>query len=178
RDRSVKLYPLEDAMAELHAYLPAADATAIYARLDAFAQAAPADDGRSMDQRRADVFTDLLLGTPVPTTGARATTNVNVQVTVPAGPWNTPTAYTSEPPLMDAATAANPNPSPNQWPHRRRRHRPSRKTTHHHSDLVAAIKRRSRAASVSRAGRAGPGCWRLGGSVRRPSARRVRRPGW
>ena len=79
QERRVELTPLDDAMAELRAVLPATDATAIYQRLDAFAHAAPAEDERSMDQRRADVFTDLLLGL-----GSGTTTKVTVHVTVPA----------------------------------------------------------------------------------------------
>jgi len=77
RERCVEITPLDDAMAELRAYLPAADATTICQRLDAFAEAAPADDQRTMAQRRADVFVDLLLGHD----GGK---NVLVQVTVPA----------------------------------------------------------------------------------------------
>src|SRR5205085_2344737 len=65
---------LDDAMAELRAYLPAPDATAIYQRIDAFAHAAPPDDERQMHQRRADAFTDLLLGTTTTTDTADATT--------------------------------------------------------------------------------------------------------
>ena len=79
QERRVELTPLDDAMAELRAVLPAADATAIYQRLDAFAYAVPADDERTVDQRRADVFTDLLLGV-----GSGITTKVTIQVTVPA----------------------------------------------------------------------------------------------
>jgi len=42
--------------------LDAADATAIYQRLDDLARAATPGDVRSMDQRRADILVDLLLG--------------------------------------------------------------------------------------------------------------------
>ena len=73
KDRRVELIPLDDAMAELRAYLPAADATRIHRRLDAFARAAAPGDERTMDQRRADVFTDLLLG---PGSGAGGTSGV------------------------------------------------------------------------------------------------------
>jgi hypothetical protein len=68
QERRVELHPREDAMAELTAVLPAPDAVAIYRRLDDFAHAAPPDDTRTMDQRRADTFTDLLLGDPITTT--------------------------------------------------------------------------------------------------------------
>ncbi len=67
QQRRVELNPLDDAMAELTAILPAPDATAIYHRLNDFAHATPPDDTRTMDQRRADTFTDLLLGTPITT---------------------------------------------------------------------------------------------------------------
>jgi hypothetical protein len=73
KERRVELHPREDAMAELTAVLPAPDAVAIYRRLDDFAHAAPPDDGRTMDQRRADTFTDLLLGDPITTTDDNTT---------------------------------------------------------------------------------------------------------
>ena len=47
-------------MASLNAYLPAQAATAIYAKVDRLAQQLDGDE-RSMDERRADVFVDLLL---------------------------------------------------------------------------------------------------------------------
>jgi hypothetical protein len=79
QDRKVEFIPMDDCMAELRAYLPAADATRIYQRLDAFAKAATPGDERTMDQRRADVFTDLMLDTANGTN-----TGVLIQVTVPA----------------------------------------------------------------------------------------------
>src|SRR6266511_2746466 len=68
-DRRVVLYPMDDAMAELRAYLPAADATRVYRTIDqaAHAAATPAD-GRTMDQRRADTLTDLILNPTANTT--------------------------------------------------------------------------------------------------------------
>src|SRR6266508_2482317 len=61
-DRRVVLYPMDDAMAELRAYLPAADATRVYRKVDQAAHAAAGPgDGRTMDQRRADALTDLIL---------------------------------------------------------------------------------------------------------------------
>jgi hypothetical protein len=80
QDRRVELIPLEDGMAELHAFLPAVEATRIYRRLDAFARAAAPGDPRTMDQRRTDVFADLLLGTR----SSDSSASVVVQVTVPA----------------------------------------------------------------------------------------------
>ncbi|MGH4026909.1 MAG: DUF222 domain-containing protein [Pseudonocardiaceae bacterium] len=64
-DRRVQLHPQPDGMGSLWAMLPADDATAAYARLDALARDLPADDPRGMDARRADVLTDLLLGRDV-----------------------------------------------------------------------------------------------------------------
>ena len=69
---------MDDAMAELRAYLPAADATRVYRKIDqaAHAAATPAD-GRTMDQRRADTLTDLILNpaaTTNTTTGATSGT--------------------------------------------------------------------------------------------------------
>jgi hypothetical protein len=62
KDRRVELIPLPDAMAELIAYLPAEHAAAIYQRLDTIARTAHTpDDKRTADERRADVFVDLLL---------------------------------------------------------------------------------------------------------------------
>jgi len=89
RERSVELLPMDDAMAEITAYLPAADATAIYRRIDEFAHAIRGDDDRTLEQIRADVFTDLLLGTGAVTDGTTTTAGSGrgkplIQVTIPA----------------------------------------------------------------------------------------------
>jgi hypothetical protein len=82
RDRAVVLEPGEDGTADLTATnLDAADATAAYQRLDAYARAMKCDDGRSMDQRRADALVDLLLGRPLPTS---SDPTAHVQVTIAA----------------------------------------------------------------------------------------------
>jgi hypothetical protein len=61
-DRRVDVQPSDDAMAWLHAYLPAADAAHIDHMLDHYADAAATpDDQRTDQQRRTDVFVDLLL---------------------------------------------------------------------------------------------------------------------
>ena len=78
RDRRVEIWPCPDGMAELRAYLDAADATRIRLRLDAFAKAAAPGDERTMDQRRLDTFTDLLL------CRSAGPINTVVHVTVPA----------------------------------------------------------------------------------------------
>src|SRR6266511_1593836 len=73
-DRRVVLYPMDDAMAELRAYLPAADATRVYRKIDQAAHAAAPGDGRTMDQRRADTLTDLILN---PTANTNTNTNTS-----------------------------------------------------------------------------------------------------
>ena len=80
-DRRVQLHPHPDGMGAMWALLPADDATAAYARLDALARDMDADDPRGMDARRADIFTDLLLGRDV--RGEKQTT-VEVQVNLDA----------------------------------------------------------------------------------------------
>jgi hypothetical protein len=76
-DRRVEIFPGPEGMADLYAHLPAEDATRIKVRLDAYAKAQPKSDGCTMDQRRADIFTDLLL------TRSVGTINAVVQVTAP-----------------------------------------------------------------------------------------------
>lgn len=58
--RRVVVNPLPDGMAELVATLPAAEATALYNRLDELAR--KARDARTTDQRRADALTALVPG--------------------------------------------------------------------------------------------------------------------
>jgi Domain of unknown function (DUF222) len=79
-DRRVQLHPHPDGMGAMWALLPADDATAAYARLDALARDMDANDSGGMDARRADILTDLLLGRDV--RGEQQTT-VEVQVAVP-----------------------------------------------------------------------------------------------
>ena len=76
RGRRVRFFAGDDGMATLHAELSAEDALAIYRTIDQVAHASCAEavtqdaqpvaevtpDGRTMDQRRADAFTDILLG--------------------------------------------------------------------------------------------------------------------
>jgi hypothetical protein len=65
-------------MAKLYAYVPADKAVAIKLRVDKIARLAKMQfDDRTMDQRRADVVCDLLLGKP-------SNVQVQLQVTVPA----------------------------------------------------------------------------------------------
>lgn len=76
KERRVTLVPQDDGMAGLWALLPAEDAVAIRDRLTTLARDAASDDTRTVDQRRADAFVDLLLGTP-------AQRDVRVNLTVP-----------------------------------------------------------------------------------------------
>jgi Domain of unknown function (DUF222)/HNH endonuclease len=64
RDRKVVLSHEDDAMATLLVYLPAEIAAAVYARLDTIARKLKREgDDRTLDQLRADVLAELLLGT-------------------------------------------------------------------------------------------------------------------
>lgn len=88
--RSVELVLAPDAMARLIAYLPAEHATAAFTAIDALAGHAALDgDTRTVDQRRADAFTDVFTtildrqatpdGAPLPTRhGQRAALQVTV----------------------------------------------------------------------------------------------------
>lgn len=60
RDRQVRLTPAEHGMAWLSALLPAADATAAYARIDGAARMAPRTDPRSVDELRADALVNAI----------------------------------------------------------------------------------------------------------------------
>jgi uncharacterized protein DUF222 len=75
--RCAGLQSEEDGMAKVYAVVPAEKAVAIAVRVDKIARQAKApDDPRTMDQRRADVVCDLLLGKP-------SNVRVSLQVTVP-----------------------------------------------------------------------------------------------
>lgn len=91
RGRYVSLEPVRDGMAWLHAYLPASDAVAVHATLTALADAAPPDDPRGPDERRADALVDVVTrwldagtcpdGTPLP---RRQRRRPHLQVTIAA----------------------------------------------------------------------------------------------
>src|SRR5207249_285120 len=73
KNRKVELFQQDDGMATLSGYLPAETATGAYARIDAIAQRLKKeqqDQDRSMDELRADVFEDLLLGKHSDSTGS------------------------------------------------------------------------------------------------------------
>src|SRR5438067_13437866 len=62
-DRNVQFVPGDEGMASLWAYFPAEVASASYARVDAIAHKLKTkDEERTLDQLRADVLADLLLG--------------------------------------------------------------------------------------------------------------------
>jgi hypothetical protein len=60
-DRCVRISDAGDGMAWLTALLPAPQAHACYAKLDAGARLAPPQDPRTLDQLRADLFVDAVL---------------------------------------------------------------------------------------------------------------------
>ena len=60
-ERSVRIAPADHGMAWLMAFMPATDAQAVFARLDAAARRASADDTRSIDQLRTDALIDGVL---------------------------------------------------------------------------------------------------------------------
>ncbi len=81
-ERNVRIAPADYGTAWLIALLPAADAKAIYARLDGAAHQIPRQDGRTMDQLRADALVNGVLngiGGELPTAQGRQP-NINVTV--------------------------------------------------------------------------------------------------
>ena len=83
--RSVRLEPGRDGMAWLTAHLPAEQAIGAYRRLTEIASGlAESDEPRTLTQRRADVFADLLIDGIMPVSdvgrGVRATVLVSVPV--------------------------------------------------------------------------------------------------
>jgi len=67
-ERCVVITPVEDGMADLYASLPSVQARQIQQVLTTMAHQLGHDDARDMDQRRADVFVDLLVGRATPPT--------------------------------------------------------------------------------------------------------------
>ncbi|MEU6645105.1 DUF222 domain-containing protein [Saccharomonospora sp. NPDC046836] len=80
-ERSVQLLPGEDGMSTLLADLPAEVASSAYARIDRMARTLRgADESRTLDQLRADVFAELLLGSNSTGSGAKADVHVYVDL--------------------------------------------------------------------------------------------------
>lgn len=82
--RSVRLEPGRDGMAWLTAHLPAEQAVGAYRRLTEIARGLTAsDEPRTLTQRRADVFADLLIDGIMPDTGLGRGVRATVLVSVP-----------------------------------------------------------------------------------------------
>ncbi|MEU6641807.1 DUF222 domain-containing protein [Saccharomonospora sp. NPDC046836] len=80
-ERSVQLLPGDDGMSTLLADLPAEVASSAYARIDRMARTLRgANESRTLDQLRADVFAELLLGSNTDGSGAKADVHVYVYV--------------------------------------------------------------------------------------------------
>jgi hypothetical protein len=57
--RFLQMHPLPDAMAEIHAVLPAEDAVTVFTAVDAIARSADPKDPRAIEARRADALVDV-----------------------------------------------------------------------------------------------------------------------
>ncbi|MEU6644103.1 DUF222 domain-containing protein [Saccharomonospora sp. NPDC046836] len=85
-ERSVQLLPGDDGMSTLLADLPAEVASSAYARIDRMARTLRGtNESRTLDQLRADVLAELLLGTNTDGSGAKADVHVYVDLTTLAG---------------------------------------------------------------------------------------------
>lgn len=76
-ERCVRMSPAPDAMAWIHALLPAPDALTVLTAVDALAAACAPEDARGIDERRADALVDVLrevLDTGIGPTGPLPTT--------------------------------------------------------------------------------------------------------
>ncbi|WP_342668930.1 HNH endonuclease signature motif containing protein [Amycolatopsis taiwanensis] len=86
KDRRVELVHAEEGMASLWAYLPAEIASAIYARVDGIARRLKTkDEERTLDQLRADVLADLVLGKHEGLPGVLAQVYVHVPIDAALG---------------------------------------------------------------------------------------------
>ncbi|WP_245959725.1 HNH endonuclease signature motif containing protein [Prauserella flavalba] len=86
RDRKVELLPGCDSMSTLVADLPVETASAAYTRVDRLARRLRGrDETRTLDQLRADVFADIILGSPGDASGAKAEIFVYVDAKTLAG---------------------------------------------------------------------------------------------
>ena len=81
RERRVYVESGEDGMSWLSALIPSVEAAAIDGRLEAAARAMGSDE-RKHDQKRADAFSDLLLGSTVDGSG-QPSSRVDIGVVVP-----------------------------------------------------------------------------------------------
>ncbi|MEU6700591.1 DUF222 domain-containing protein [Pseudonocardia sp. NPDC046786] len=117
RARGVTVQPGTDSMAVLRAYLPSAAATGIYAVLDETARRRPcrsAADTRTMDQRRADALTDIVLhptghvseGTAATAGAPGASPAPPPAAPAPAGPGSSGTPPDPPAPAADSGSGA------------------------------------------------------------------------
>lgn len=116
--RRVELIPRGEGMASLAADLPAEAATAIYARLDRAARKLRGpDEDRTLDQLRADLFTELCLGTgntimhPDPSDDRSADAGASAGTTTASGPVRTDVFV-----HISAATLAGASDDPAEMP--------------------------------------------------------------
>jgi len=103
-ERRVEYHPGEDGMASLTAFLPAPEAQLIYDRLTTATTLFPTEDTRTLDQQRADLFTDAILsGLPLdalPTVqGRRPAINVVVSADTLLGLDDQPAQLTGYGPI-------------------------------------------------------------------------------
>ena len=105
-ERSIEFTPARDGMAWLSAHLPADQALAIYNRVTDLARGVQApEEGRTLTQLRADVFSDLLIeGETGNLRGVRATVLVTVPVLTLLGATEEPATLEGYGPI-DAETA-------------------------------------------------------------------------
>ncbi|MET0930357.1 MAG: DUF222 domain-containing protein [Aeromicrobium sp.] len=82
RDRSVGLRPLGDGMTRMTPDITASDAAAMMHKLTGAAHQLPADDGRTIDQARADLFVDTLLDRRAGAPGYRAVIGITVPLSL------------------------------------------------------------------------------------------------
>ncbi|MDQ3158028.1 MAG: 13E12 repeat family protein [Actinomycetota bacterium] len=83
RDRRVYVEPGEDGMSWLSALIPSVEAAEIDNKLERLARHIGSDDGRTHDQKRADVLAESLLGTVCSTVaGTKPGTNIGVVVPI------------------------------------------------------------------------------------------------
>jgi hypothetical protein len=89
-DRNTGLRPLGDGMTRITADIRSSDAAAIVQKLTAAAHQLPADDNRTIDQARADLLVDTLLGRREGGLGYRAVIGITVPLSSLMGFSDTP----------------------------------------------------------------------------------------
>lgn len=97
-ERKVVITPVADGMSELWARVPSIEGRRMQVALSQLAQSLGGDDPRTMDQRRADVLVDLVLGEATPP-------QIDLQLVVPVSPSGGPTNDPAWVPGMGPVTA-------------------------------------------------------------------------